>query len=202
MLRLLEVALSAIDRSTQRNAMKTALVVIDLINPFNFKGAAALMRQTKSILPAMRRLLHHARRVGAPVVYCNDNFGQWRSNFHANIEACAGEGAAGSELIRQVLPAPGDYFVLKPRHSAFFKTPLDLLLDQLDIRRLVMIGIAADSCVLATAIDAHMHGYEVAVVSDAVASQTSARTRRALDLLRIDNPIRVIRTRAALRWLE
>jgi len=182
--------------------MSTALIAIDLINPFDFKGAAALLRQTWTILPNLRRLLQHARKVGAPVIYCNDNFGQWRSNFHANIDACAGEGAAGAELVRHLLPAPGDYFVLKPRLSAFFQTPLDLLLEQLQAKRLVLAGIAADSCVLATAIDAHMRHYEVAVASDAVAAQTTARTQRALQLMRIDNPVRVIRTRSALRWFE
>lgn len=181
--------------------MKSALLAIDLVNPFDFDGAGALMRQTRRIVPTMQRLLRHARRRGVPIVYCNDNFGQWRSDFRANVEACAGEGAAGADIVGRLLPAPGDYFVLKPRHSAFFQTPLALLLEQLEVRSVVIMGVAADACVLMTALDALMHRYEVCVVSDAVAAQTIARARRALDILRTDNPVKVIRTRAALQRL-
>ena len=181
--------------------MKPALLAIDLINPFDFDGADALMRQTRRIIPAMRRLLRQARRSGAPVVYCNDNFGQWRSDFQANIAACAGQGAAGADIVSNLLPGPGDYFILKPRHSAFFQTPLALLLEQLEVRSVILMGVAADACVLMTALDALMHQYEVAVVSDAVAAQTASRARRALDLLRTDNPVKVIRTRAAMQRL-
>lgn len=182
------------------DAMTTALLAIDLINPFDFDGAPALIRTTRRILPAVRRLLDRARERGAPVIYRNDNFGRWRSNFHASVAACTREDAPGAAVVRHVLPAKDDYFVLKPRHSAFFMTPLDLLLAQLHVQRLVLVGIATDSCVLATALDAHVHRYDAAVVADAVAAQTAARQRRALDLLRTDNPVAVIRLRAALGW--
>ncbi|MBA8885446.1 isochorismatase family cysteine hydrolase [Dokdonella fugitiva] len=182
-------------------AVGAAVLAIDLINPFDFPGAAPLLRETRRVLPNMRRVLRRARTAGVPVIYCNDNFGQWRSDFRSNVDLCAGEGAVGATLVREIVPSPLDYFVLKPKHSAFFETPLRILLNQLGVKRVALIGIAADSCVLNTALDAHIREYEVAVVRDAVASATSARTRRALDLLRTDRPIRVVATRAALRWL-
>jgi nicotinamidase-related amidase len=112
-----------------------------------------------------------------------------------------GEGAAGADIVGRLLPAPGDYFVLEPRRSAFFQTPLALLLERLEVRSVTVMGVAADACVLMTALDALMHRYEVAVVSDAVAAQSSARAP-ALDLLRTDDPVKLIRTRAALQRLD
>jgi nicotinamidase-related amidase len=179
----------------------SAVLVIDLINPFDFPGAAPLLRETRKIVPTVRRVLRRARAAGVPVIYCNDNFGQWRSDFRSNVDLCAGEDARGAAVVREVVPAPLDYFILKPKHSAFFETPLRILLNQLGVKRLALLGIAADSCILTTALDAHIREYEVAVVRDAVAAQTPARTRQALDILRTDRPIRVVAARAALRWI-
>lgn len=178
----------------------SAVLAIDLINPFDFPGAAPLLRETKRALPKIRRILRRAREAGVPVIYCNDNFGRWQSDFRSNVDLCAGEGAMGAAVVSELAPSPLDYFVLKPKHSAFFQTPLRILLDQL-VQRLALVGIAADACVLNTALDAHVRDYDVAVVRDAVAAATPARTRRALDLLRTDRPVRVIATRAALRWI-
>ncbi|HEY6940182.1 isochorismatase family cysteine hydrolase [Dokdonella sp.] len=177
------------------------MLAIDLVNPFDFPGAGSLLRQTRRVLPNIRRILRRAREAGVPVVYCNDNFGQWRSDLRSNVDLCAGDGAIGADVVREILPSPLDYFVLKPRHSAFFETPLRILLNQLGVERLALVGIAADACVLNTALDAHARAYEVAVVRDAVAARTSARTRRALELLRTDRPVRVIATPSALRWI-
>jgi nicotinamidase-related amidase len=182
-------------------ASGSAVLAIDLINPFDFPGAAALLRETNRILPNVRRILRRAREAGVPLIYCNDNFGQWRSDFRSNVDLCTGEGARGAAVVRQVVPSAVDYFILKPKHSAFFQTPLRVLLDQLGTKRLALIGVTADACILNTALDAHVREFEVAVVRDAVASQTAARTRRALDLLATDRPVRVIATRAALGWI-
>lgn len=182
-------------------ASKAAVLAIDLINPFDFPGAAPLLRETRIVLPTIRRVLLRARKAGVPVLYCNDNFGRWRSDFRGNVELCAGEDAAGAPVVREVLPSPDDYFVLKPKHSAFFETPLRMLLNRLGVGRLVLVGIAADSCILATALDAHALEYEVAVVRDAVAAQTRARTRRTLRILQTDRPVRVVSARSALSWI-
>src|SRR5690242_19319311 len=132
-------------------AKTSAVLAIDLINPFVFPGASSLLRETGRILPNVRRVLRRACDAGVPVIYCNDNFGQWRSDFRSNVDLCAGEDAAGAAIVREVVPSPLDYFVLKPKHSAFFETPLRILLNQLGVKRVALVGIAADSCVLNTA---------------------------------------------------
>jgi nicotinamidase-related amidase len=122
------------------------------------------------------------------VIYCNDNFGQWRSDFRDVIRRSARgggrRGALDRELVAALEPREGDYFVLKPKHSAFHATALDLLLQHLGVRRLVLAGTATDSCIVCTATDAHMREYAVCVPRDCVAAITPARSRRALELLR------------------
>ena len=179
-----------------------ALLIIDVINHFEFEGGDALARNAARMLGPLLRVARRARAANLPVIYCNDNFGQWRSDFHATFEACAKRGTPGGDFVTRVQPAPTDYFVLKPMHSAFFSTPLQLLLDDLGAARVVLVGLATDSCVLATALDAHMRGYEVAIVREATVAKSEARKRRALDLLRTTTPVRVIGARAALRWMD
>lgn len=179
-----------------------ALLVVDVINHFDFEGGDQLARAATKMLAPLLRMMRRARAANLPVVYCNDNFGQWRSDFRATFETCANAATRGGRFVTQLQPMPTDYFVLKPMHSAFFSTPLQLLLDHLSVRRVVLVGLATDGCVLATALDAHMRDYEVAIVREATASKTSARTGRALDLLRATTPIRVIGARAALHWMN
>ena len=121
------------------------------------------------------------RRAGVPVIYGNDNHGHWRSDLRQVVESSLASEGAGARITALVAPRDDDYFVLKPKHSAFFGTPLDLLLQHLDVRRLLLAGVASDQCVMATAMDARMRDYEVLVVGDCVASQTVARNRRALE---------------------
>lgn len=169
----------------RRHEAPSALVVIDMINALDFAGGAALLR---SALPCARRIALLKSRVsalGLPVIYANDNYGQWRSDFRQVVAACAQEGSRGAALARLLQPQPDDYFVLKPQHSAFHGTPLERLLADLGVRRLVLTGIAADSCVLATALAAHMRGYSLYVPTDCVAAESPARKRRSLDLLRV-----------------
>lgn len=163
---------------------RAALVVIDVINRFDFPEAPGLLRQSRPMVPriaALRRRFHGA---GWPVVYANDNHGKWRSNFAQVVQACSHDAAPGAWMARALAPAPEDYFVLKPEQSAFFATPLDDLLRDLRIRRVVLAGIAGDGCVLASAIDANMRGFEVRVPADCCASPTAGRNARALAVLR------------------
>ena len=163
---------------------RSALVIIDVINRFDFPEAPGLLRQARLAGPriaALRRRYHAARW---PVIYANDNHGKWRSNFAKVVQACAHDGAPGAWLARLLAPAPEDYFVLKPEQSAFFGTPLQGLLRDLRLRRVVLAGLAGDGCVLATAIEANMHGFEVRVPSDCCASASKARNQRVLQVLR------------------
>jgi nicotinamidase-related amidase len=159
---------------------RTALLIVDLVNAFDFEGAGALLRQTRRIVPNVAALKRRAGAAGAAIVYCNDNFGEWRSDFRAVVAACSADERPGGALVRRIAPESEDYFILKPKHSAFFETPLESLLEDLEVRRIVLCGIAGDGCVHSTATDAHIREYEVVVVRDATASQTAERNRNAL----------------------
>jgi nicotinamidase-related amidase len=129
-------------------------------------------------------LERRARAAGVPCIYVNDNFGRWKSDFRAQVSHCMDDGVRGRALVEQVLPSEHDYFVLKPMHSGFFGTSLELLLRHLEARTLVLTGIAANNCVLFTANDAYMRGYRLIVPADAVVSNSRAETEAALVQLR------------------
>jgi nicotinamidase-related amidase len=100
------------------------------------------------------------------------------------VEASLASGGDGARITAMLAPDDEDYFVLKPKHSAFFGTPLELLLQHLRAHRLVLTGVASDQCVIATAMDARMRDLQVVVPGDCVASQSAARNRRALEHFR------------------
>jgi nicotinamidase-related amidase len=70
--------------------------------------------------------------------------------------------------------------VLKPKHSGFYSTTLDLLLTHLSARNLILTGIAGNNCVLFTANDAYMRDFILFVPSDCVVSNTEEENRYAL----------------------
>lgn len=158
----------------------SALLIIDMISAWDFEDGAALARQALAIAPRIRRLAERCRDRGAPVIYANDNRGRWRSDLRELVEHSMAAGAAGARITALLAPTECDYFVLKPRHSAFFATPLALLLQDLGTRHLVLAGVSADQCVLHSAADARMHGQRVTVPRDTVATPSAERTKRAL----------------------
>jgi len=180
-------------------ACPASLLVVDMINTWQMQGGKALLVAASRMLPNMVRLLTAARRAGAPIVYANDNFGCWRSNILQTIAQAREAHPVSARIVDALAPQPNDYIVLKPKHSAFYATPLALLLRALEIKRLVIAGVSADQCVLATAGDALLREYEVIVPSDAVASPTAARTRAILkhfrDVMDIPTP-----TSPNVRW--
>lgn len=164
-----------------------ALVLIDVINAFDFPGSGPLIRAAAKAAPNIERLAQDARANRVPVIYVNDNFGQWSSDFRATVAACtAPERPRHARAVAERLrPMAGDYFVLKPQHSGFYATPLELLLQHLDVRTLVLAGFATNICVLFTANDAHMRGLHLVVPRDAVAANTPALTRTSLEHVRV-----------------
>jgi nicotinamidase-related amidase len=160
---------------------KVAVLLIDVINAFDFEGSEGLTKAAERVVPNIQRLMDDARALEVPVVYVNDNFGQWRSDFKATIDACTAPDKPGHRVSKALRPRETDYFVLKPQHSGFFSTTLSLLLEHLDVDTLVLAGFATNICVLFTANDAHMQGYHLIVPEDCTASNTPALTRAALD---------------------
>ena len=158
----------------------SALLLIDFINDFEFEGAERLFPSALAAARAAALLRRRARQAGVPVVYCNDNFGKWRSDFRATLAHCLEEGVRGRPIAELLKPDEDDYFILKPKHSGFESTSLDILLSHLGARRLVLAGVAGDFCVLFTAQDAYMRGYELLVPADCVASDPDEDNRRAL----------------------
>ncbi|MET3493345.1 cysteine hydrolase family protein [Variovorax boronicumulans] len=158
----------------------TALLIIDMINCWDFPDADKLLPRAAAIAPRIAALKARCRSASVPVIYANDNRGRWRSDFPALVGLSLGQGGAGAAITSSLQPDADDYFVLKPKHSAFFGTPLDLLLQHLDARRLILTGVASDQCVLATAMEAVMRDYAVVIPRDCVASQSVARNDTVL----------------------
>jgi nicotinamidase-related amidase len=159
---------------------RRALLLIDFMNPFDFDGGAALAPRALMAARRTARLREKMRAAHVPVVYANDNFGRWEADFAAVIAHCRRQGGASAQIANLLAPAPGERSILKPRHSAFFGTPLEFLLDELRIDELVLTGIAADSCIMFTAHDAYLRKYALWVPGDCVASEQDAYRRAAL----------------------
>jgi nicotinamidase-related amidase len=156
------------------------VIVIDVINDLEWEDGEKIQAPALEMARRLAPLLDRARHAGVPVIYANDNFGKWRSDFRVLLEHCIDDDVRGREIAALLRPTADDYFVLKPKHSAFFATTLDTLLTYLGARTLVLAGITTDSCILATAIDADMRDLEVVVAKDCVAALSAARNERAL----------------------
>jgi nicotinamidase-related amidase len=157
-----------------------ALLLIDVINDLEFPGGAELLRFAMPAAENIRRLKKRASQVGVPVVYVNDNFGRWRSDFKRIVQHCLSDDVRGRPIAEILAPSEDDYFVLKPKHSGFFSTALDLLLEYLGVRILVLTGIAGNNCVLFTANDGYMRDYQLLVPADCTASIDPAENENAL----------------------
>jgi nicotinamidase-related amidase len=166
-----------------RAAGATALLVIDMLSTWDFPDGEQMLAAAERIAPRIADLRGRCRSAGVPVIYANDNRGRWRSDFREVVAMAVERGGGGARVAELLKPAPDDYFILKPKHSGFHATPLDLLLRHLQARRLVVTGVSGDQCVLYTVADARMNDYEVVVPRDAVASLSAERDRRLLDYL-------------------
>ena len=157
-----------------------AIILIDVINDLEFEEGEKLL---KSALPAARniaRLKERARRANVPIIYVNDNFGRWRSDFKKIVHHCLEDDVRGRPIAKLLVPDEKDYFVLKPKHSGFFSTTLELLLQYLGVRTLVIAGFAGNNCVLFTANDAYMRDYQLLIPTDCTASNELSDNENAL----------------------
>jgi nicotinamidase-related amidase len=158
----------------------TALLLIDVVNDLAFEGSGGLVTQAEAMSTQLRTFKQRASDAGVPAIYVNDNFGQWRSDFRRTVAHCTARSSPGHVVSRRLRPTARDYFVLKPRHSGFYDTTLDTLLDTLGIRRVILTGIAGNICVLFTANDAYMRGLRILAPSDCIVSNTPADNDYAL----------------------
>ena len=158
----------------------TALVLVDFINPLDFPGAGPLLAPAWAAAQATARLKRRLAAQGVPAIYANDNYGTWHSNFAAVLEHCRALPGKRGALAELLAPTADDLTVLKPRHSAFYATPLDMLLRDIGVQKIILVGLAADICVHFTAVDAFMRGYSVWVPADCVAAETPQALQAAL----------------------
>lgn len=164
---------------------RVALLLIDVINDFEFPRADELFRCALPMAPRIAELKRNARAANVPVIYVNDNFGRWRSNQVELLTHCVSEGVRGKPFVEQLAPDKYDYFVLKPKHSGFYQTPLELLLKHLGSERLVLAGVSTNSCILFTANDAYMRDLEVYVPPDCVAACSNQEHESALEEMKL-----------------
>ena len=157
-----------------------ALLLIDVINDLEFEHGDQLLEHAKPMGEKLARLAERARERGIPVIYVNDNFGKWRSDFRMLLEHCRNDGVRGQPIAELLAPQKNDYFVLKPKHSGFFATALEVLLEYLEVKTVILTGIATDLCVLFTASDAHVRDLFIVVPEDCCAATTIEEHERAL----------------------
>jgi nicotinamidase-related amidase len=157
-----------------------ALLLIDVINDLEFEGGAEFLRYALPVAKNIAQLKKRAYEARIPVIYVNDNFGRWRSDFKKIVAHCLEDPVRGQPIAKLLAPWEEDYFVLKPKHSGFFSTTLDLLLEHLGVRTLIIAGFAGDNCVLFTANDAYMRDYKLIIPADCTASNRPEENENAL----------------------
>jgi nicotinamidase-related amidase len=152
-----------------------------MLNSYEHADADALVADVERVVDPIHELVGRARHEGADVVYVNDNYGDWNSSSEELAErALAG---ARPELVKPVLPPEGSSFVIKARHSIFYGTPLDYLLAQKEIGRLVLVGQVTEQCILYSALDAHVRRLQVTVPRDGVAHIDERLAGAALEMM-------------------
>lgn len=164
---------------TRPSPVPVALLLIDVLTTFRFPDGDAILEQALGIKDALVRLKTRAREAGIPVLYVNDNFGDWRSEKEVLMGRCLE--SKGAEFVRPLIPDSEDYFVLKPMHSAFYMTPLEVLLRDLQVRSLILTGLTSSSCVTVTSHDANMRGFEITVPSDCSSGRNPDEHNQALN---------------------
>jgi nicotinamidase-related amidase len=164
-----------------RHRSPAVLLLVDVVNHFEFPDGDGILKNALQIAPCLERLKKRARDLNIPVIYMNDNFGQWRSDAGKLLAHCLRTDYAGKPFMEAVQPDEQDYCVLKPMHSAFFQTPLDLLLRHLGASPIILAGIATNSGILCTAHDAKMRDFKVTVVSDCCAARSAREHNEAIE---------------------
>ena len=164
---------------------KVVLVLIDVINGFDFEGSEGLVAAARRAAPKILALRERAHAAEVPVIYSNGSFGADSSDFAAIVELCSRSDQPGHDVARMLVPTESDHFVLKPRRSGFDSSELEPLLERLGARTLVLVGFATDAGVLATATDAHARGYEVVIPDDCTAAGSTELTNQALEQLHV-----------------
>jgi nicotinamidase-related amidase len=163
---------------------ETALLLIDVINDLDFPEGEQMLPDAVKMAERLLALKKRARAASVPVVYVNDNFGKWKSDFRRTVDHCLRPESRGRKVVETLRPDDDDYFVLKPKHSGFFSTTLETLLNYVGAKRLILTGIAGNFCVLFTANDAYMRDFDLLIPEDCCVSNSPRENDEALALMR------------------
>lgn len=163
---------------TRPSPVPLALLLIDVLTTFQFPDGDAILKGALGMRDALVKLKARAREAGIPVLYVNDNFGDWRSEKEVLMGRCLE--ARGAQFVRPLLPDSEDYFVLKPMHSAFYMTPLEVLLQHLEVETLILAGLTSNSCITVTAHDANMRGFDIYIPPDCSCARNGEEHAQAL----------------------
>ncbi|MGO4169574.1 cysteine hydrolase family protein [Novosphingobium sp. YAF33] len=169
-----------VQQKDQRSGSGAALLIIDMVNKFDFEGAEAIIPKAQKAAEVITVIKKEVSAANSPVIYVNDNFGEWHSDRDRLIRH-AYEGA--NPLHGMIRPEKDDFFIIKPQFSGFYATNLPVILPKLGVRRLILAGVATDICILFTAADAHMRGYDLWIPANAVAAENDRRSCWALDIM-------------------
>ncbi|WP_315906875.1 isochorismatase family cysteine hydrolase [Priestia koreensis] len=161
--------------------MKSALIIIDMINDFNFEYGRSLSTQAKIIAENIAYLKKELTEKDCPTIYVNDHYQLWQADFNNIIEYCYNE--KSKDIIDLLRPTDDDYFLIKPKHSIFYGTALTILLSNLSVDTLYLTGLAGNICVLFSANDAYMREYNLIVPSDCIASNVKEDNEFALKMM-------------------
>jgi nicotinamidase-related amidase len=160
------------------------LLLVDVINDLEFPDNEYLVRQSGNLAQSIAALKQRCQQAGIPAIYVNDNFGKWRSDFSEVLKHSSRPEAPGRPMVTALAPKPEDYVVLKPKHSAFYATPLETLLEYLGARTIILSGITTNACIMITAGDLYVRDFRLFVPCDCVAALTEQDQHQALELMR------------------
>lgn len=163
---------------------QVVLLLIDAINDLSFPDNKDLVRRSVALAKSIAKLKKRRKKLGIPTIYVNDNRGRWRSDISAVLLHCLRTQSPGREMTKLFSPEPDDYIVLKPKHSPFYASPLQTILDYIGARIAIVAGVTTNACVLIAAGDLHVRDFRLFVPADCVAALTEREHRRSLDVMK------------------
>lgn len=156
------------------------LLIVDMITAWDYPGAEEVAENAGGAVSA---IAHLKQIMGgeAMIAYAND----LEDSFHGSRDAAVTIAMQGErpDLVGPILPDNADSFIHKGQHSAFYGTPLAHLLKVSGVENIVLTGQVTEQCILYTAIDAHVRGYEITVPVDAVVSRSAHLGAAALEMI-------------------
>ena len=161
-----------------------ALLLVDVINDLDFPQNDQLLRESAQLAKRIAKMKQRCKQAGIPTIYVNDNHGKWRSQFPDVLKHCLRHDSPGRAMVKELVPQADDYIVLKPKHSPFYATPLQLLLEYIGVKTVILAGITTNACVMIAASDVYIRDYRLFVPSDCVAALTVRDQRNALKLMK------------------